>query len=47
MELMFYALSECYDSFSMKNNNRILEIELEENIIFFCDNFEKLNKVMQ
>jgi len=43
---MFYAVSECYDGFLIKNNDKILEIELEENIKFFRANLEKLNKVM-
>lgn len=44
---MFYALSECFDGLSIKNNNKILEIELEENIKFFHDNIDKLNKITQ
>jgi hypothetical protein len=43
---MFYALSECYDGFLIKNNDKISEIELEENIKFFRDNLERLNKIM-
>lgn len=42
---MFYSLGECYDGFLMRNNDEILKIELEENIKFFHDNLEKLNKI--
>ncbi|MFA6533583.1 MAG: hypothetical protein WCT37_00245 [Patescibacteria group bacterium] len=44
---MFYALSECYDGLSIKNNDKVLEIELERNADFFYENLKKLNKIAQ
>lgn len=43
---MFYSLVECFDGLLTEENEKIVEIELEENINFFYDNLEKFNGII-